>query len=89
MLFLADVDHANCAKIKLTRRYPPTGRRAGRFLGSSKVPDRQKETAALIIKTAASLARENVSAVRRLFFFCRRAAVHLIFGQSAETGAGL
>ena len=47
MLFLADVDHANCAKIKLTRRHPPTGRRAGRFLGSSKVPDRQKETAAL------------------------------------------
>lgn len=37
MLFLADVDHANCAKIKLTRRHPPTGRRAGRFLGSSKV----------------------------------------------------
>ena len=29
MLFLADVDHANCAKIELTRRYPPTGRRAG------------------------------------------------------------
>lgn len=28
MLFLADVDHANCAKIELTRRYPPTGRRA-------------------------------------------------------------
>ena len=89
MFFLAEVDHANCAKIKLTRRYPPTGRRAGLFLGSSKVPDRQKETAALKIKTAASLARENVSAVRRLFFFCRRAAVHLIFGQSAETGAGL
>ncbi len=89
MLFLADEAHRNCAKAKLTRRYPPTGRRAGRFLGSSKVPDRQKETAALKIKTAASLARENVSAVRRLFFFCRRAAVHLIFGQSAETGAGL
>ena len=89
MLFLADEAHRNCAKAKLTRRYPPTVRRAGRFLGSSKVPDRQKETAALKIKTAASLARENVSAVRRLFFFCRRAAVHLIFGQSAETGAGL
>ena len=36
MLFLADVDHANCAKIKLTRRHPPTGRRAGRFLGRRK-----------------------------------------------------
>ena len=54
MLFLADVDHANCAKIKLTRRYPPTGRRASRILGSSKVPDRQKETAALKIKAAVS-----------------------------------
>ena len=52
MLFLDDVDHANCAKIKLTRRYPPTGRRAGRFLRSSKVPDRSKETAALQIKAA-------------------------------------
>ena len=89
MLFLADEAHGNYARIILTRRHPPMGRRAGRFLGSSKVPDRQKETAALKIKTAASLARENVSAVRRLFFFCRRAAVHLIFGQSAETGAGL
>lgn len=29
--FLADVDHSNCAKIKVTRRYPPMGRRAGRF----------------------------------------------------------
>lgn len=28
------------------------GRRAGRFLVSSKVPDRQKETAALILKAA-------------------------------------
>ena len=74
MLFLADVDHANCAKIKLTRRHPPTGRRAGRFLGSSKVPDRQKETAALKIKAAVSKWHVKLSAVRRLFFFCRRAA---------------
>jgi len=55
MLFLADVDHANCAKIKVTRRYPPTGRRAGCLaLRSSKISDRQKDTAALKIKAAAS-----------------------------------
>ena len=90
MLFLADEVHGYYEKAKLTRRHPHMGRRADCLaLRSSKVPERQKETAALKIKTAASLARENVSAVRRLFFFCRRAAVHLIFGQSAETGAGL
>ena len=33
MLFLADVDHANCAKIKVTRRYPPMGRRAFQNVG--------------------------------------------------------
>ncbi len=55
MLFLADVDHANCAKIKVTRQYPPTGRRAGCLaLRSSKISDRQKDTAALKIKAAAS-----------------------------------
>ena len=75
MLFLADVDHANCAKIKVTRQYPPMGRRAGCLaLRSSKISDRQKDTAALKIKAAASQVRENLSAVRRLFFFCRRAA---------------
>ncbi len=55
MLFLADVDHANCAKIKVTRRHPPIGRRADCLvIGSSKVPERQKETAALKIKAAVS-----------------------------------
>ena len=39
-------------------------------IGSS----RQKEAAALKIKATASKARENVSALRRLFFFCRRPA---------------
>ena len=35
----------------------------------------QRETAALKIKAAASWAHGDMSAVRRLFFFCRRAAV--------------
>ena len=36
--------------------------------------NRQKEAAALKIKATASKARENLSALRRLFFFCRRPA---------------
>ena len=39
-------------------------------IGSS----RQKEAAALKIKATASKARESVSALRQLFFFCRRSA---------------
>ena len=35
---------------------------------------RQKEAAALKIKATASKARESVSALRQLFFFCRRSA---------------
>ena len=38
------------------------------------VSSRQKEAAALKIKATASNARENMSALRRLFFFCRRPA---------------
>ncbi|MCG4583833.1 hypothetical protein L0P54_12685, partial [Anaerosalibacter bizertensis] len=34
----------------------------------------QKETAALKIKAAVSNGHENMSALRRLFFFCRRPA---------------
>ena len=36
---------------------------------------KRKETAALKIKAAVSNGRVNLSALRRLFFFCRRAAV--------------
>ena len=74
MLFLADVDHANCAKIKVTRRYPPTGRRAGCLaLSSSKISDRQKDTAALIIKTAEGkyLSVWNCLPSSGFFLFCR------------------
>jgi hypothetical protein len=35
---------------------------------------KRKETAALKIKAAASNGRVKLSALRRLFFFCRRAA---------------
>ena len=37
--------------------------------------NRQKEAAALKIKAAASSGRVKLSALRRLFFFCRRPAV--------------
>ena len=36
--------------------------------------NRKKEAAALKIKATASKARENLSALRRLFFFCHRPA---------------
>ena len=48
MLFLADKGYEDWEKAKLTRRHPPMGRRADCLvIGSSKVPDGQKETAAL------------------------------------------
>ena len=89
MLFLADEAHRNCAKAKLTRRHPPMGRRADCLVKIVKISRWTKRNGGSEIKAATSWAHENISAVRRLFFFCRRAAVHLIFGQSAETGAGL
>ena len=50
-----------------TWRHTPLCRRVR--TGSVVVPIEQKETAALKIKAAVSMARENVSALRRLFFF--------------------
>ena len=48
MLFLTNEAHRNHTKIILTRRHPPMSHRADCLvLGSPKVPDRQKETAAL------------------------------------------
>ena len=64
MLFLAGEGHGNCEKVRWTRRHPPMGRR-----GVTEYPK------ALKIKAAASWAHGDMSAVRRLFFFCRRAAV--------------
>ena len=76
MLFLAGADHGYCEKEKRTRQ---------NNLQSATVSlqvviglCRRKETAALKIKAAVSNGRENMSALRRLFFFCRRPAVVLI-----------
>ena len=72
MLFLTGADHGYCEKEKRTRQ---------NNLQSATVSlqvviglCRRKETAALKIKAAVSNGRVKLSAVRRLFFFCRRAA---------------
>ena len=73
-LFLAGADHGYCEKEKRTRQ---------NNLQSATVSlqvviglCRCKETAALKIKAAVSNGRVKLSALRRLFFFCRRAADH-------------
>ena len=72
MLFLTDVDHVSFEKVKGARQ---------NNLQSATVSlqvviglCRRKETAALKIKAAVSNGRVKLSAVRRLFFFCRRPA---------------
>ena len=72
MLFLTGADHGYCEKEKRTRQ---------NNLQSATVSlqvviglCRRKETAALKSKPPFHKARENMSAVRRLFFFCRRPA---------------
>ena len=73
MLFLTGADHGYCEKEKRTRQ---------NNLQSATVSlqviiglCRRKETAALKIKAAVSNGRVKMSALRRLFFFCRRPAV--------------
>ena len=78
MLFLTDVDHVGFEKANETRQ---------NNLQSATVSlqvviglCRRKETAALKIKAAVSNGRVKLSALRRLFFFCRRPAeYHSIF----------
>ena len=72
MLFLTDVDHVSFEKVKGARQ---------NNLQSATVSlqvviglCRRKETAALKIKAAVSNGRVKLSALRRLFFFCRRPA---------------
>ena len=72
MLFLAGAYHGYCEKEKRTRQ---------NNLQSATVSlqvviglCRRKETAALKIKAAVSNGRVKLSALRRLFFFCRRPA---------------
>ena len=74
MLFLTDVDHVSFEKANETRK---------NNLQSATVSlqvviglCRRKETAALKIKAAVSNGRVKLSALRRLFFFCRRRADH-------------
>ena len=72
MLFLAGADHGYCEKEKRTRQnnLPSATVSLQVVIGLC----RRKETAALKIKAAVSNGRVKLSAVRRLFFFCRRAA---------------
>ena len=72
MLFLTDVDHVGFEKANETRQ---------NNLQSATVSlqvviglCRRKETAALKIKAAVSNGRVKLSALRRLFFLCRRPA---------------
>ena len=72
MLFLTGADHGYCEKEKRTRQNNLQSATVSLqvVIGLCK----RKETAALKIKAAASNGRVKLSAVRRLFFFCRRAA---------------
>ena len=73
MLFLTDVDHVSFEKANETRQNNLQSATVSLqvVIGLCK----RKETAALKSKPPFHKARENMSAVRRLFFFCRRPAV--------------
>ena len=72
MLFLIDVDHGSFEKAKETRQINLQAATVSLqvVIGLCK----RKETAALKIKAVVSNGRVKLSAVRRLFFFCRRPA---------------
>ena len=72
MLFLTGADHGYCEKEKRTRQNNLQSATVSLqvVIGLCK----RKETAALKIKAAVSYRRVNLSALRRLFFFCRRPA---------------
>ena len=74
MLFLIGADHGYCEKEKRTRR----NNLQSATVSLQVVIDlcKRKETAALKIKAAVSNGRVKLSALRRLFFFCRRPADH-------------
>ena len=69
MLFLTDVDHVSFEKVKGARQNNLQSATVSLqvVIGLYK----RKETAALKSKPPFHKARENMSAVRRLFFFCR------------------
>ena len=72
MLFLAGADHGYCEIRRRTRQNNLQSATVSLqvVIGLYK----RKETAALKSKPPFHKARENMSAVRRLFFFCRRPA---------------
>ena len=72
MLFLIGADHGYCEIKRRTRKNNLQSATVSLqvVIGLCK----RKETAALKIKVAVSYAHENMSAPRRLFFFCRRPA---------------
>ena len=72
MLFLTDVDHVSFEKANETRQNNLQSATVSLqvVIGLYK----RKETAALKSKPPFHKARENMSALRRLFFFCRRPA---------------
>ena len=71
-LFLTDVDHVSFEKANETRQNNLQSATVSLqvVIGLCK----RKETAALKIKAAVLNGRVKLSALRRLFFFCRRAA---------------
>ena len=71
-LFLAGADHRCCETKRRTRQNNLPSATVSLQVVISLC--RRKETAALKIKVAVSYAHENMSALRRLFFFCRRPA---------------
>ena len=73
MLFLTGADHGYCGKEKRTRQINLLS--ATVSLQVVIILCKRKETAALKFKAAASYRRVDRTAVRRLFFFCRRPAV--------------
>ena len=77
MLFLTDVDHVSFEKANETRQNNLQSATVSLqvVIGLCK----RKETAALKIKAAVSNGRVKLSALRRLFFFCRRAAGFQLF----------
>ena len=72
MLFLTGADHGYCEIRRRTRQNNLQSATVSLqvVIGLCK----RKETAALKSKPPFHKARENMSAVRRLFFFCRRPA---------------
>ena len=72
MLFLTDVDHVSFEKANETRQNNLQSATVSLQVVISLC--KRRETAALKFKAAVSYRRVDGTAVRRLFFFCRRAA---------------